>query len=182
MLGNLFLSQKRADQALTEFEALASKQTKPSTALTFAGMIRESKGDLAGARQQYERVLAVDPRAGIASNNLAWIYANAGEHLETAAQLAETASEVLKTPAALDTLGWVRYKNKQSALAVQALTRSVEQDPRSAVYRYHLGLAHAQAGDVPLAREALRRALELDANFDGAEDARRCDSPDVFPA
>ena len=56
------------------------------------GMIQEARGDHDGARAQYERVLALDPHAGVAANNLAWIYAESGR-LDEALKLATIAQE-----------------------------------------------------------------------------------------
>ncbi len=39
--------------------------------MTMVGIIYEAEGNVEAARQQFERVLEVDPRAAVASNNLA---------------------------------------------------------------------------------------------------------------
>jgi Tfp pilus assembly protein PilF len=38
--------------------------------------------------------------------------------------------------------------------------------------RYHLGMAYYKNGDNELAKKELRRALELDPKFSGAEEAK----------
>ena len=55
-------------------------------------MIQEARGDRDGARAQYERVLASDPHAGVAANNLAWMYAES-DRLDDALKLATVAQE-----------------------------------------------------------------------------------------
>lgn len=72
-----------------------------------------------------------------------------------------------------DTLGWVYYKRDMANLAIQPLEQSVRKDPGNAIYHYHLGLAYLKTGDKDKARGALRQALNLQANFDGAAEARR---------
>ena len=100
--------------------------------------------------------------------------ADGGVNLKHYVQLAQTAVEAMPdVPAATDTLGWVYYKKRQPDLAISALTRSVEREPRNPVYRYHLGLAYRLAGDNDRARSALERALELKPDFAGAADARQ---------
>jgi Flp pilus assembly protein TadD len=58
-------------------------------------------------------------------------------------------------------------------LAVAPFQKSVEQDAKNPVYHFHLGLAHAQAGDATNARLALQQALALAPNFSGAAEARQ---------
>jgi putative PEP-CTERM system TPR-repeat lipoprotein len=172
-LAQVYLVQNEVDHARQQFDRLAERQKNPSTALTMAGTILQMQGQHGEARKRFERALAVDPRAGVAANNLAWIAAESGE-LDKALQLAHTAATVMAdVPAILDTLGWIYYKKNLPALAIPPLARSVVKDPNNSLYHYHLGLAQIQGGDSPSGRKSLERALELQSTFSGADDARR---------
>jgi Tfp pilus assembly protein PilF len=174
MLGRLYLRDGRLDKAKAEFETLAQRQTRPVAALTMLGVIDQAQGNTQSARERFERVLGLDPRAPIASNNLAWMYAESGGSLDIALQLAQTAAAGLpKSAEVLDTLGWIYYKKRLTTQAVATFSETIENDPKTPVYRYHLGLAYMQLGDVARARESLQRALALSPTFAGAEDARR---------
>jgi tetratricopeptide (TPR) repeat protein len=114
------------------------------------------------------------PNAGVAANNLAWIYAEEGIQLDLALQLAQTAKAQLPERGDVsDTLGWVYHKKGMSSSAVQPLLEAVEKEPRNPHYRYHLGVVYSATGDRDKAREMLQRALELSSDFNGAEDAKR---------
>ena len=76
-------------------------------------------------------------------------------------------------PETMDTLGWIYHKKNLPGLAGPLLKRSVEKQPSNPVYHYHLGVAQLKAGDSSLGRRSLERALELRADFAGADDARR---------
>jgi Tfp pilus assembly protein PilF len=174
MLGRLYVKQQKLDQAVAEFDAMAARQSNPVGPLTMSGMILQAQGKDALARQRFEKVLAIDPRAPVAANNLAWLYAESGESLDIALQLAQTAVAALPdTAEVMDTLGWVYYKKRLSSSAVATFKRTVEKDPQTPVYHYHLGLAYEQAGENGRARESLERALSLSGNFPGSADARR---------
>src|SRR5581483_784930 len=122
---------------------------------------------------QFERALQIDPEAAVAANNLAWIYAETGENLDVALQLARVAQKRLPgVPEVADTLGYIYYKKNLAPLAISAFTLSAERDPGNATYQYHLGLAYAGAGDTKRAKELLTRALALKADFSGAQEAR----------
>jgi Tfp pilus assembly protein PilF len=173
MLGQLYYSQGRLDDARREFETLAERQAKPVAALTMLGIIAQAQNNPELARKSFERVIDIDPRAPVAANNLAWMYAERGERLDVALELAKAAADALPKMAEVrDTLGWVYYKRQTSDQAIAALQESVRLDPRNPTYHYHLGLAYVQDGNVARARESLERALSL-PRFSAEADARR---------
>ena len=174
MLGRLYLSQKRLDEALAEYEGLAKRQARPVQAHTVAGVILEAQQRPEEARKHYEQALELDPEMPVAANNLAWMYAESGENLDRALQLAQAATRRLpKSPAVQDTLGWVYYKKGLATLAIAPFQRSIELDPKNPVLHFHLGLAHLKNGDAPKARIALNRALALAPDFEGAAEAKQ---------
>jgi tetratricopeptide (TPR) repeat protein len=172
-LARLLLTEHRIDDALHEFEAITAREPQSVPAHTMAGILLEQEGRVADARAHYEQALAADPRAAVAANNLAWLMTEAGENLDMALQLAQSAKAQLPDrPEVNDTLGWIYYRKGLTTLSVSSLTQSVAGDPKDPTYQYHLGLALAQQGDKERARVALERALSLKPNFSGADDAR----------
>ena len=123
--------------------------------------------------QRYQQALAVDATAPVAANNLAWIYAQRGDKLDDALQLARAAKSRLPESAAVaDTLGWVYYKRDLHPLAVAEFKHSVDAEPEVALFHYHLGLAYAKTGELALARKALEQGLKLDPKAPEAAEAR----------
>jgi Flp pilus assembly protein TadD len=161
------------NEALAEFDAMSKRQTKPVAALTFAGVILQGQGKTDQARDRFTRALELDPEATVAANNLAWLYAEAGERLDAALELALRAKARLPdSPEVDDTVGYVHYKRDSAAQAIPFFERSVKASPDNALYHYHLGLALAKTSDPRRAKQHLTRALELKADFDGASEAR----------
>jgi tetratricopeptide (TPR) repeat protein len=110
----------------------------------------------------------------VAANNLAYLYAEEGTNLDMALQLASTAKQGLpENPDVDDTLGWVYYKKDMASMAIRSFEESLKRRPDTAEVLYHLGLAHAKAGDEAKAREALERALKLNPQFPGNDVARQ---------
>lgn len=174
MLGQLYVEQRRLDQAKAEFLALAQRQPKPVAAQTIVAMILEAQNKTAEARALYEAIVAREPRAAVAANNLAWIYSAQGGNLDVALDLARSASERLPHQAEVShTLGTIYLKKDLSVLAVRAFRRCVEIEPDNALYHYGLGVSYAKTGDRIRARRELQRALDLNSAFEGAHEARQ---------
>jgi putative PEP-CTERM system TPR-repeat lipoprotein len=174
LLGQVYVTQGKLDDAKREFQVVAGRQSKPVGALTVLGMIAEIQKDSAKAKEAYEQVLLMDPRAPIAANNLAWMYAEQGENLDTALQYAKNAAQQLPQVGAIqDTLGWVYYKKQMPEQAIAALTASVVREPQNPMFHFHLGLALRQGGDAVRAQQSLERALGLSSTFEGASTARQ---------
>ena len=174
MLGSFYIAQRRPDAALREFEEVARRQPKSVAAHTMVATLLDAQQKTEEARKRYEQVLAIDADAPVAANNLAWIYADRGENLDLALQLAQTAVRQLPdNPDVTDTLGWVYYKKDLASLAVPPLESAVKKNPENATYQYHLGLAYAKIGDKQNAKKSLEQALKLKGDFVGADEARR---------
>ena len=110
----------------------------------------------------------------IAANNLAWLYADAGDNLDTALTLIQTAMAQAPDRAELiDTLGWVYYKKNLPELAIPLFESCVKKEPGRAMYHHHLGLAYLRAGRSKQARASLERALANNPDAATAEDVKR---------
>jgi tetratricopeptide (TPR) repeat protein len=174
MLGQLYLQQRKLDRAVAEFHALAERQPKNVGAPTMIAMILQIQGRTAEAQKKYEDVMQIDPRAPVAANNLAWIYADGGGNLDVALHLAQVAKEQLPdSPEVNDTLGFDYLKKDLASLAVPPLQVAVEKDPKNPSYRYRLGQAYAKLGNKDAAKRELQEALKLRPDFPEAADARR---------
>ena len=173
MLANLYLVQNKLEDALAQYRDSAKREPKSVGAQTMVGTVLAQMGRRAEAKEAYRQALQIDPKAAIAANNLAFLYAEDGENLDTAVQLAEIAkAQMPGFASAIDTLGWVYYNRKMPTYAVAQLQDAVAIEPANAEFHYHLGLAHARGGDAKQARETLDRALKMDPRSPLANDAR----------
>jgi tetratricopeptide (TPR) repeat protein len=174
LLGELYVRQNRIDEALKQFRDVLQRNSKSVGAGTMVGMLLEAQGHRAEAEKEYERVLEIDSRAGVAANNLAWLYLTRNAKLDEALQLAATAQQALpEEPTVNDTLGWAYVKKNMASRAIGPLEAGVQKSPGDAVMHYHLGVAYMQTGEFDKAKRSLTKALELKPDFEGAQDARK---------
>jgi tetratricopeptide (TPR) repeat protein len=166
------VAERSWGSALADYERAAQASPPSAGTYTAIGMLKAERGDHKGAQEAYERAIQLDPRAGVAANNLAWIYAGLGRG-DDALTLAKTAHQTLGDGPADDTLGWIYYLQNLPDLAVPLFEKVAEANPRNALYRYHLGAALIKAKRADRGRLELERALALSTTFDGAADARR---------
>jgi tetratricopeptide (TPR) repeat protein len=170
LLADVYRATQRLDVALGEFDALVKRNGADVGARTMAAVIAHAKGNVVDAKRRYTELLGIDPRAAVAANNLAWIYADEKQNLDEALDLAERTTEQIPDYAeAWDTLGWVYQQKQLPLLAIAPFEKAVSKDPGNAVFHYHLGIALAGAGDHAKAKESLQTALKLQPSFPDAE-------------
>ncbi len=173
VLANLYLVQGKLDEALKFFQDALKRDPKSVGAQTMIATVLIGQGRRSEAKEAYRQALTIDREAAVAANNLAFLYAEDGENLEVASQLAELAKRRMPESAEpVDTLGWVYYKRRMPTYAISELQGAVAKEPREASFHYHLGLAYASGGDAKLARSTLERALSLDAKSPLAAEAK----------
>jgi len=62
---------------------------------------------------------------------------------------------------------------RKFAEAIELFAQLLKEEPRSARAYYFKGIAHLGIGDTKIARTELEKALSLDQNFDGADNAKQ---------
>jgi tetratricopeptide (TPR) repeat protein len=113
--------------------------------------------------QAYEREVRRGDPSGVASNNLALVYATGGQRLERALELAVHAvNRVPNRPEPMDTLGMVLLKMRRYTAASQAFERALELKPQGEARRQitlHLADAYDASGLTDKA-DALRSSVK----------------------
>lgn len=134
---------RQAERLFTEIERLP---TASAAVIEHAGVFAERSGDIEKAITLYRRAIALDPREGVAWNNLAVILANRGQARD-GAEAVQCAAAALRAhpdePELLDTLAFVNAKAHDFPQAVRAMSRAVELEPEN--LRWRVGLAQLLA-------------------------------------
>jgi len=147
------------------------------------GFAAEQLGRIDDALDAYRRALEIDSTHAGSMNNLAFLYAERGEHLGEALRLVRRAIELDPENRLnyLDSLGWIHHRRGEYREAIQILRESLDQaesahpqDPSIlAETSYHLGAAYYRAGQPSSAVRMFRQAIGWSPDSPAATEARR---------
>lgn len=170
-LGGLLASQGRTQEALAQFQTATQQSPNLVEAHVAAGLLQYASGNSAAAEQELTKALEIKPDSADAANGLAYMYANRGEKLDTALDLAERAMALKSSdPGVGDTYGWVLVKAGRTQEGIDKLAWAAAKAPDTPTVMYHLGAAYYQANDRARAEQWLRRALSSSGRFAAPED------------
>jgi tetratricopeptide (TPR) repeat protein len=154
--------------ALPEIEAVLSElppedQELHLEALLTHAIVLDRVGRSEQAVGVYEQVLELQASDIRALNNLAYLLADKLSRPAEALPYARRLQEVAPTgsAAALDTVGWVYFKNGDSQQALPVFLEAARIDPTHLAVHYHLGLLYADRGRSTEAEREFRRVLDL---------------------
>ena len=182
LLTRIYLAQNRLDEAIASLQETERVGALPVSGLQLLARLHNEAGHRAEAKELYEKVLATRSDLPAAKNDLAWLLADEGNDLERALVLAREAQKAEPERAEIaDTLGYVYFKKGFFEPALQQFQYAVEASGRAGhdvqverpEYHYHMGLALKALGRNDEAAVAFARALQLDAKFNNADEARR---------
>ena len=144
-------------------EGIATTQQAPELLLQSAVLRQTEAGDIPGAIEAYEALLAVQPQNEVGANNLAMILVADGpnQDLGRAMELVESFKQS-DNPNFLDTLGWVYLHTDKLTQAIYFLEEAVRLAPENPEIRYHLGRAYVQANQPSAAKAELTLASSTD--------------------
>jgi tetratricopeptide (TPR) repeat protein len=173
-LAKVYMSEKRFDEAISEYENILAKNPNYLAGYMALGTLYDQKGEGEKAEPYYRKALEIKRDFGPAANNLAWNLADRGGNIDEALTYAQIAKEQMpNSSAVMDTLGWIYYLKGSYLNAISEFQDSLARDPENPVINYHMGLAYFKNNQPDKAREYLQKALSLDENFDGAEEAKK---------
>ena len=136
------------------------------------GSVLIAAGNTARARQEFEALLKLHPEDPAILNNLGWILqkddpARALSLLSLAVKRAPRSAEIT------DTLGWIKFQQKDYQAALTLLQRAHDLDENSAMISYHLAVALDAGGKRAEAKSLLQSTLATNPKFGDIEIAKQ---------
>ena len=166
------VAEEKLDDAQRRLGTVLNSGGGNSVARLWMGNLELEKRNPKAALEHFRQAVAEDPSNVQALNNLAYLLSEFSNQPSEALRYAQKASELAPdNPEYQDTLGWVLYRCGVYPSAVTQLERATSKDG-DAVWKYHLAMAYAKAGDLPRGRTTLQAALRQNPNLPEAQTAR----------
>jgi tetratricopeptide (TPR) repeat protein len=166
-------------------DALRAQQLRPpSDFYLLYGATLDELGRRDEAAELLLEALRHHPRAHLLMNYLAYLWAVANVHIETAAHWAQLAVKLApRNGAYLDTLGWVRFRQQRLEESLDLLLRARAQLPDDPTILDHIGDVLASLQRTPEAAAYWIRSYALDPRQPPVADKLRAAgvNPDTIP-
>lgn len=131
----------------------------------FLGTMFDRLGNPKETIAHMSKVLEQDREHVQALNYLAYTYAEIGENLDEAAELAKRALELQPGDGyILDTIGWIHFKKGETETAIKYLEAAVKNKSDEAIIAEHLGDAYLRHQMWVKAQKMYQRAAQLEAD------------------
>jgi len=167
------MDEKQEEKAIAQYQAVLEVNPNQAQPHMLLGVIYDARKQFDLSEKHYRAALEINPAFAAAANNLAYILSEQNKNLDEAMTFAQTAKEKLPdSPYVMDTLGWIYHKKGLYDLAIMELSDALAKLPENAEVAYHLGMAYYKKGDIKKAGIELEKALRLNENFAGANEAR----------
>ncbi len=175
-LAQFYAATGRTSETIQTYESSLEVRPNQPQIHHFLGVLYEFGGQPQKAIEHYESAIRYEPNLGEAKNNLAYMYAEKGENLDRALDLAQEAKALMPdNPNTADTLGWVLYRRGVPSAAIGYLKEAVAGieagDANKGLVRHHLAQAYEASGDKAKARETAEMALADHAAYAEARQA-----------
>jgi len=175
LLGGLLTQVGKEDEAMVHYQSLLEKFPKDEAIVRLArsglSVIYVNRGDFAKGEAELEALLERDPEDAGVNNDLGYLYADQGKHLEKAeAMIRKAIQEEPENPAYLDSLGWVLFKRGKAKEAVEYLEKAVAQPAGTdSTIQEHLGDVYFQLQQPDKAKAAWKAAETVAAKATPAD-------------
>ncbi len=138
----------------------------------YLGDVSAAQRDFVTAERLYTSVTVLQPKSGVAYNNLAWVSGQLKRNGATA--LAEKAIALAPDqPVFMDTLAQLLARDKQYAKALAWQGKAVALQPQNGMLRLSLARLQILAGNKDLARQELTTLAALGGQFRGQSEVAR---------
>ena len=155
----------RAKETLIKALELADSDRKKAQVNRVLGTAYYKLRDLGNAEKAYLATLEILPNDLHALNNLGYMYAeDLNQPTKAMPYVQRTVALIPTEPNALDSYGWTLAKVGKLRGAEEQLRRSVQNGPKMAINRYHLGWVYERRGRLNDAEEQYQTAYELIEN------------------
>lgn len=159
--GKKLLSEKKFDEALAQFEAIAAQGQANAFVYNAIGRIKFRQKEYDSAAGQFRQAMKLDPTHPQPLLRLARVHAAQGEREKAKEDLFNAIRLNPKSSVAHAGLGQVFFREKQLDQAIEHFRKALTFNPRLLVARKRLAVAYSDSGKQSSAMEQLKAALRI---------------------
>lgn len=162
--GNLLNESGRTDQAIIYYNDALKIQPKNVDIKYALAMLYEKRGEVWPAEMLLREVMKEEPELADAYNALGYIFADRDYNLSEAQSLLNEAVRLdPSNPYILDSMGWLQFRLKNYALALEYLEKAFDMKEEAEIAA-HLADVYMILGERDRARDMLQTGKRLNAN------------------
>jgi len=165
-LGRLYsLVKDKASEQKIYLQGLQQSPNNINLMLNLASSY-ETKQDFDSAIILYKKILLINPQHNVSKNNMATLlldHYGKTDDINKAIQLVKSFKQS-NQPYFLDTYGWAKLKSGKATEALAIFKRVILLEPDTLIFRYHLGVAYYNEGDLMSAAAELKQSLYIGKN------------------
>ncbi len=162
--GNLLNEAGRTDQAIVYYNDALKVLPKNADIKYALAMLYEKRGEVWPAEMLLREVMKEEPDLADAYNALGYIFADRDYNLDEAQSLLNEAVRLdPANPYILDSMGWLQFRLKNYALALEYLEKAFDQEEEAEIAA-HLAEVYMVLGDRNRAKEMIKTGQRLNAN------------------
>lgn len=162
--GNLLNESGRTDQAIIYYNDALKIQPKNVDIKYALAMLYEKRGEVWPAEMLLREVMKDEPELADAYNALGYIFADRDYNLAEAQSLLNEAVRLDPTnPYILDSMGWLQFRLKNYALALEYLEKAFDMKEEAEIAA-HLADVYMALGERDRARDIVQTGKRLNAN------------------
>lgn len=162
--GNLLNEAGRTDQAIVYYNDALKVLPKNADIKYALAMLYEKRGEVWPAEMLLREVMKEEPDLADAYNALGYIFADRDYNLDEAQSLLNEAVRLdPANPYILDSMGWLQFRLKNYALALEYLEKAFDQEEEAEIAA-HLAEVYMILGDRNRAKEMIKTGQRLNAN------------------
>jgi tetratricopeptide (TPR) repeat protein len=174
---SLAIAQSKAkhdDDAVRTLQQGIAKVGNDSSLIIDLSALYERQNRPEDAIALYEGVIAQNPNAVFATNNLAMLLVKYRKDPGSLARAQKLADQLATSSVVdiIDTRGWVKFMRGDYHGAEALLQQAADEAPDAPEVRYHLAMAQLRSGESQIAQQNLEAALRASRPFEGINDAR----------
>ena len=165
--GRARAAQNDFENAIKLLEDANNRVPDVETAIML-GDIYSKQGNAEKAAQQFELVEVIEQKIGVNNDQkrLALMWADQNMKLDQALEIAKREFEMRKDIYTADALAWTLFKTGNFEEAKKASEQAMRLKSNDAKILYHAGMIEKELGNKAKAKELLKKALELNPEFD----------------